>query len=260
MYPFAKGRENELKRALARMSIEGANAIREVEPEARMVHVDPMIHAVPPSDRPDLADEARDEAYREAYEGFDMLSGRLAPELGGSPEILDIVGVNAYHYSQVQLGEDKKREILGPRDPRRKPLSELLRFAWDRYRRPIIIGETSGYQDRRAEWLRMTMEESLKALNAGVDLHGVCLYPFVDVPDWFNQEWAKIGIYDVADKASFERVPCDPYIAELRRWQKLLDQPENVEPDGYGQRWGRVQLAEVRSYAAEWAKQSSATA
>ena len=97
------------------------------------------------------------------------------------------------------------------------------------------------------------MEECFKALNAGVDLHGVCLYPFVDVPDWWSQKWAKIGIYDVADKDSFERVPCDAYIEELRRWQKLLDQPENVEPDGYGHRWGRVQLAEVRRYAAEWA-------
>ena len=60
--PFAKGREDELKRAMSRMAIEGAKAIREVEPGARMVHVDPIIHAVPPPDRPDLADEARDEA------------------------------------------------------------------------------------------------------------------------------------------------------------------------------------------------------
>ena len=253
MYPFAKGREDELKRALAGMAIAGAKAIRDVYADARMVHVDPIIHAVPPPDRPDLADEARDEAYREAYEGWDMLYGRLAPELGGSPEILDIVGVNAYHYSQVQLGQNKERVILGPRDPRRKPLSELLQFAWARYNRPIIIGETSGFQDNRAEWLRMTVEESLKAINAGVDLHGICLYPFVDLPDWFNQKWAKIGIYDVADRSSFERVPYDPYIAELRRWQKLLDQPENVEPDGYGHQWGRVQLSEVRDYAKRWA-------
>ena len=258
MSPFAKGREDELKRALAHMAIDGAKAIREVEPAVRMVHVDPIIHAVPPPDRPDLADEAEDEEHREAYEGWDMLAGRLAPELGGSPEILDIVGVNAYHYSQVQLGQDKKREILGPRDPRRKPLSELLQYAWNRYRRPIIIGETSGFQENRAEWLRMTMEESLKALNAGADLHGVCLYPFVDVPDWWTQKWAKIGIYDVADNRSFERVPCNAYIDELRRWQKLLNQPENVEPDGYGHRWGRVQLEEVRRYAAKWAEDVAA--
>ena len=259
MYPFAKGREDELKRALTAMAIAGAKAIREVEPEARMVHVDPIVHAVPAPDRPDLADEARDEEHRKAMEGWDMLAGRVAPELGGSPEILDIVGVNVYHYSQVQLGADNKRETLGPRDPRRKPLSELLQFAWDRYRRPIIIGETSGFQENRAEWLRMTMEESLKAINEGVELHGVCLYPFIDVPDWWSQKWAKIGIYDVADKESFDRLPCDAYIQELRRWQKLLDQPENVEPDGYGHRWGRVQLEEVRRYAAEWEKKSSET-
>ena len=258
MYPFAKGREDELNRAMCRMSIEGAKAIREVEAGARMVHVDPIVHAVPPPDRPDLADEARDEEHREAFEAWDMLAGRLAPELGGSPDILDIVGVNIYHYSQVQLDADKKREILGPRDPRRKPLNELLQFAWDRYHRPIIIGETSGFQDNRAEWLRMTMEECLKALNAGVDLHGVCLYPFVDVPDWWTQKWARIGIYDVADKDRFERVPYAPYIDELRRWQKLLDQPENVEPGGYGGEWGRVQLSEVKRYAAEWAKQPAA--
>jgi beta-glucosidase/6-phospho-beta-glucosidase/beta-galactosidase len=251
MYPFAKGRYDELKRALCRMAIAGVKAIHEVEPEARMVHVDPLIHAVPPPDRPDLADEARDEEYREAYEAWDMLHGRLHPELGGAPDVLDIVGVNVYNFSQAQLNADKSREVLGPRDPRRRPLSESLKVAWERYGRPIIIGETSGYQDKRAEWLRMTMEESMKALNAGIDLQGACLYPFVDIPDWQTQKWAKIGIYDIEDAESCERIPCDDYIRELRRWQKLLDQPENVEPDGYGHQWGRVQLDEVRRYAAQ---------
>lgn len=256
MYPFAKGREAELKRALARMAIEGAKAIRDVDSGARLVHVDPIVHAVPPADRPDLAEQAREEE-RQAFEAWDMLCGRVAPELGGSPEILDIVGLNVYHYSQVQLGADKKREVLGPRDPRRKPLGELLQTAWKRYDRPVIIGETSGFQDNRAEWLQMTMEESLKALNAGVDLHGVCLYPVVDLPDWWTQKWAKIGIYDVADNDRLERIPCDPYIRELRHWQQLLDQPENVEPDGYGHDWGRVQLDEVRRFAARWAGQEA---
>jgi hypothetical protein len=128
----------------------------------------------------------------------------------------------------------------------------LLKYAWDRYHRPIIIGETSGHQDKRAEWLRMTMEESMKALNSGVDLQGVCLYPFVDIPDWQTQEWAKIGIYDIEDRESCERIPCEAYIDELRRWQKLLDQPEHVEPDGFGNQWGRVQLSEVHKHAREW--------
>lgn len=252
MFPFAKGRNMELKRALCAMSIEGAKAIRETLPDARMVHVDPIIHAVPPPDRPDLADEAWDHAYDEAYEAWDMLYGRMNPELGGAPEILDIVGVNIYNFSQAQLNADRSREVLGPRDPRRKPLGELLKYAWDRYHRPIIIGETSGHQDQRAEWLQMTMEESMKALNSGIDLHGVCLYPCVDIPDWQTDEWARIGIFDIEDRETCERIPCDSYIQELRRWQKKLDQPGEIDGDAFGQKWGRVQLEEVRQHAEEW--------
>ena len=253
MYPFAKGKNAEMKRALCQMAIRGAKAIREVDPGARMVHVDPIIHAVPPQDRPDLADEARQHAYEEAYEAWDMLCGTRHPELGGAPEILDVVGVNVYHFSQAQMNEDKSREVLGPRDPRRKPLGDLLLYAWERYHRPLIIGETSGYQDKRAEWLTMTMEESLRALNSGVDLQGICLYPCVDIPDWNSGEFARIGIYDLQDTDACERLPCDPYIAELRRWQQILDHPEQVEPDAL-QRGGlgTVQLAEVRRHAREW--------
>ncbi|MCC2667939.1 MAG: b-glycosidase [Armatimonadetes bacterium] len=256
MFPFAKGRYDEFKRALCRMAIEGSKAIREVIPDARMVHVDPIIHAVPPADRPDMADEAYREAYDKAYEAWDMLYGRLNPELGGSPEILDIVGVNCYHFSQAQMNADQSREVLGPRDPRRKPLSELLLYAWERYHRPIIIGETSGFQDHRDEWLRMTMEESMKAILSGVDLQGVCLFPCVDMPDWNSGEWAKIGMFDVPDHSTCERCACDPYIQELKRWIQLLDQPEQVDPDALGHEFGRVDLAEVRKHAEEWERQT----
>ncbi|MFN3652008.1 MAG: b-glycosidase [Armatimonadota bacterium] len=252
MYPFARGRYQELKRALCRLDIAGVKAIREVCPEARMVHVDPIIHHAPPEDRPDLSDEAYHKAYDEAYEAWDILYGGLYPELGGAPEILDIVGVNVYHFSQAEQDARGNREILAPRDPRRKPLSELLLYAWERYRRPIIIGETSGYQDRRAEWLRMTMEESFKALNGGVDLHGVCLYPCVDIPDWNTGEWAQIGLFDVTDRDTLERCPCDPYIEELRRWQQLLSHPEQVDPETLRHCDARVELDEVHRHASEW--------
>lgn len=259
MYPFAKGRYDEFKRALCRMAIEGAKAIREVDPEARMVHVDPLIYAVPPPDRPDLADEAWHETYDKAFEAWDMLYGRLAPELGGSPEILDIVGVNVYNFSQAQMNADGSRAVLGPRDPRRKPLSEMLKVAWERYHRPVIIGETSGHQDHRAEWLRMVMEESLFAMNDGVDLQGICLFPCVDMPDWQSGEWAQIGMFDIADNETFERKPCDAYIEELRRWQHALDRPESVEPDSTHSGVGRVQLPEVRAAAKKWEEEHHTT-
>jgi hypothetical protein len=246
-----------MKRALCAMAIAGVKAVREVDRDSRMVHVDPLIHAVPPPDRPDLADEAARHAYEQAYEGWDMLYGRMHPELGGSPEILDIVGVNVYHFSQAMMKADGSREVLGPRDPRRKHLGELLLYAWERYHRPIIIGETSGYQDKRAEWLRMVMEESMRALNSGIDLQGVCLYPCVDIQDWQSGEWAKIGIFDLEDTERCERVPCEDYIAELRHWQHVLDRPEHVEPDGEGRARGKVELDEVRRHAREWEDSTS---
>jgi hypothetical protein len=221
------------------------------------VHVDPIVHAVPPEDRPDLADEAWAQAYEQAYEAWDMLAGKTHPELGGTPEILDVVGVNVYHFSQAQLNADKSRDVLGPRDPRRKPLGEMLLFAWERYHRPLVIGETSGYQDRRAEWLTMTVEESLRALNSGVDLQGICLYPCVDIADWNSGELARIGIYDLKDTQRHERVPCAAYIEELRRWERLLDHPEAIEPDALERGGlGTVQLAEVRRHAREWEARS----
>ncbi|HEU4754737.1 MAG TPA: hypothetical protein VFU47_16635, partial [Armatimonadota bacterium] len=172
-----------------------------------------------------------------------------------SPEILDIVGVNVYNFSQAEVALGT-REILAPNDPRRKPLSEMLVYAWERYRRPLIIGETSGWQDHRAEWLRQTMQECMKALVSGVDLQGVCLYPCVDIPDWNTGEWAQIGIFELADRDTLERCPCDEYITELRRWQEILDRPQNIEPDAAPGGLGRVDLTEVRRYAEKWAAEN----
>jgi beta-glucosidase/6-phospho-beta-glucosidase/beta-galactosidase len=252
-YPYARGRYDAMKTALCRMAIEGVKAIRQVIPDARMVHVDPIIHEIPAPGHPELEQQAWEDAYDKAYEAWDMLYGRLRPELGGTPEILDIVGVNVYAFCEAQINADGSREALSPRDPRRKPLSDMLMYAWERYHRPIIIGETSGSQDGRAEWLRMVMQESLKALNSGIDLQGICLYPCVDIQDWNTGKLAQIGIYDLKDSEHCERVPCQNYVDELRRWEKILDHPDDIEADTLSRSGlGTVQLSEVRECARKW--------
>jgi len=54
--PFRTSREDRfrLRLALCKAAIAGVKAIREVYPEARMVHVDPLVQVVAPRDRPDL--------------------------------------------------------------------------------------------------------------------------------------------------------------------------------------------------------------
>jgi hypothetical protein len=80
----------------------------------------------------------------------------------------------------------------------------------------------------------------------------------VDVPDWHTGKLARIGIFDLKDAKTCERMPCDPYIDELHRWQQTLDQPEHIEPESEGRQWGSVQLAEVKRYAREWEGRVSA--
>ena len=234
--PYRQGKvqRDALRLALCRAAIAGVQAIREVDPEARMIHVDPLIHVVPPKDRPDLADEAMRETDEDTFIAWDVLAGKQHPEFGGSPEILDIVGVNCYAFGQMEFNEQGPHTAIGPRDERIRPLGDLLGVAWERYRRPMIIGETSGLGEGRPAWLKDVMEESLAAVAQGIDLHGVCLFPAVDMPNWHTGEWLHNGICDLQmQDGDLKRVPYEPYVQELRRWQKLLNRVTELDEDPF---------------------------
>ncbi|MBD2153419.1 b-glycosidase [Leptolyngbya sp. FACHB-16] len=232
--PYKKTREDRFRfrLALCRAAIAGVNAIRAVIPDARMIHIDPLVQVVAPRDRPDLVEAAHHETYEDTFLAWDILYGKAHPELGGSPEILDIVGANNYSFGQMEYRESGPHKALDPDDDRIKPLCELMSWVWERYHRPMIIGETSGMEGGRDEWLRDVMEESLAAVNAGIDLHGICLFPAVDMPDWHTGKWLHNGICDlVEDGEHLHRVPHEPYVAELRRWQRELNRVTTVDTD-----------------------------
>jgi beta-glucosidase/6-phospho-beta-glucosidase/beta-galactosidase len=234
--PYRKGKANRdrLRLALCRAAIAATKRIREVDPDARMVHIDPLIQVVAPRDRPDLADAARHETYEDTFVAWDVLAGRQHPELGGSPDVLDIVGVNCYSFGQMEYREHGPHAALAPDDDRIKPLCDLLKIPWERYGRPMIIGETSGLRQGRSAWLKDVMEESLAAVDQGIDLHGICLFPAVDMPDWHTGEWLHNGIADLVDEdGDLRRVPHEPYVAELRRWQQLLNRVTALDEDPF---------------------------
>ncbi len=227
-------KRQELRLALCRADIAAVKAIRNVDPEARMVHIDPLILVVPPRDRPDLADEAEHETFDDTFYAWDVIAGRRHPELGGSPEVLDIVGVNCYSFGQMEYREQGPHASLAPHDERIRPLGDLLAYAWERYRRPMIVGETSGLGEGRPDWLCDIVEESLAAVLRGIDLHGVCLFPAVDMPNWHTGEWLHNGLCDlVEDEGRLKRVPFQPYIDELRRWQKRLNRVTELDEDPF---------------------------
>jgi beta-glucosidase/6-phospho-beta-glucosidase/beta-galactosidase len=218
--------------ALCEASIAAVNAIREVDPNARMVHIDPLVHVVAPRDRPDLVERARQETYDDTFVAWDVIAGKRHPEFGGSPETLDIVGVNCYSFGQMEFREHGPHAALGATDDRIESLCDMLEYAWNRYRRPMIIAETSGLGKGRPAWLKDVTEETLAAIDRGADFHGICLFPAVDMPNWHTGEWLHNGICDLIDDGGpLRRAQYGPYVDELRRWQKLFNRVTELDED-----------------------------
>lgn len=221
--PHATGRGWELKVALAQAAIAGVDAIRAAIPQARIVNVDPLCRVVPPSDRPDLAEEADHFNDRLVFQSWDMLYGTLLPELGGSPAHLDIVGINYYWTNQWELkGPADSEGIFRPLDdgdPRRQPLDALVRKVWRRYGREVIITETSHVGDNRGPWMREVVRASEKLLIEGAPLRGVCLYPILGMPEWHDRDiWTQMGLWDPVchRDPSAGRLVCAPMLDALK--------------------------------------------
>ncbi|HSK76234.1 MAG TPA: beta-glucosidase [Thermoanaerobaculia bacterium] len=214
--PCTTGRGFELKTQLVRASLAAIDAVRSVDPRARILHADPAVHIVPDPERPEEREEA--EGYQEAqFQAWDMIAGRLWPQLGGDERYLDVVGVNYYPYNQwVYKGPSLSRD-----DPRYRPFRDILADAWERYGRPILIAETGAEEDLRAPWLRYVSEEARAARRAGVPVHGICLYPILDYPGWDDDRHCRTGLWGFPDAAGGREV-CLPLAQELARQQELL--------------------------------------
>lgn len=214
----------EGKRQLIRATIAGCKAIWEVNPNARILQCDPLIHVIAPTERPDWAAQAAH--WRESqFEGLDMLCGRSEPELGGDPRYMDLVGVNYYHSNQWESGTNM-RLWWHLDDPRRMPLHQLLEELYQRYRKPVLLAETSHVGSGRGVWIREMAEQAALALQNGVDFRGICPYPIIDRPDWEDENfWHHSGLWDV-DRTGpdpLARVLEPVYAAALHQAQRLTD-------------------------------------
>lgn len=239
-------RSYELKRQLVLAALRGTEAIWSVDPRARIIHTDPLIHIVAneAATEADHVEQARlaQQHIEYSFEAWDMLSGKLEPGLGGSPRHLDLLGLNYYHDNQWVHGTNE-RLPWHLQDTRRTSFSELAAKVWKRYERPIFIAETSHVGEGRGAWLDDIAAEIIKCEQQGVPIEGVCLYPIIDRPDWENPDhWHKSGLWDVInvtppslayeqaitlkndalEKLNFQRVLNEPYANRLRYWQSIF--------------------------------------
>jgi hypothetical protein len=226
--PFAKGRGPELKTQLVRATIAAIDAVREVDPGARICHAEPIIHIAADPDHPEEAQAA--EAYRQSqFQSWDMIGGRMCPELGGRPEYLDVLGVNYYSNNQwihqdphIPPSRRRKDVLLPPSHPLHRPVREMVTEVYERYRRPMFIAETGIEGDARPAWLRYIGQEARAAAAAGVPLEGLCLYPIIDYPGWGDDRHCHTGLWDYAD-ANGEREVYEPLAEELVHQQRLWE-------------------------------------
>lgn len=221
--PHTYGRGWELKICLMRAAISGIDAIRAACPEARIVNVDSLCRVVAPREQPELQREAEEFNQVSVFQGWDMLCGRLLPELGGSREHLDIVGINYYWTNQWEL--HRAGLPLDDRDERRWPLRRLVRNVWERYGAEMLITETSHVEEMRPVWLRELASEAEALLMDGLPLRGICLYPILGMPEWHAQhEWTRMGLWDLELKGeTLHRVLCEPMAEALREAQMRLE-------------------------------------
>jgi len=226
--PFAKGRGPELKAQLVRAAIAAVEAVREVDPSARITLAEPIIYIAPDPSDPEEAPAA--EAYRQAqFQAWDMISGKLNPELGGRPEYLDVIGVNYYSNNQwihqdPNLPRSRRRKdvLLPPSHPLHRPVREMLREVYDRYQRPVFIAETGIEGDARPSWLRYIGQEARAAAVSGVELEGLCLYPIIDYPGWGDDRHCHTGLWGYPDDEG-QRPIYEPLAVELAHQQQLWE-------------------------------------
>lgn len=192
--PHTKNRGHELKRNLVRAAAASSEVLLREMPNVRLISPEPVIHIVGDPGLP--GDEIEAARYTEAqFQAWDMVSGRMAPELGGKPEYLDILGLNFYERNQwVHNSKPLARD-----DPRYRPFRDLLAAVWQRYNRPMFVSETGTEDCRRAGWFNYICEEVAAAHARGVPVHGICLYPILNHPGWEDDRHCHNGLFDYAD-------------------------------------------------------------
>ena len=205
-----------IKRRLIQAAVAAAHAMEDVCPGRRFFWAEPLIHVAPHDLRRETVRRA--EANRQSqFEVYDMLMGFAAPDLGGHPEMVDAIGLNFYPHNQwyfegptIPMGQHEYR-----------PLRDMLMEVWKRYSRPLFIAETGAEGTARPAWLHYVCDEVRAAMDEGVPIEAICIYPITEYPGWDNGRHAKVGLLGYADRNG-EREVFEPLLEEIERQKELF--------------------------------------
>ena len=217
--PFAVNCGWDMKYHLCKAALVGIRVFREADPNCRIVMVEPLIkiHA--------LHEHDNNHVYhlnQHQFQAMDIIGGRMCPELGGREEYLDILGFNYYWNSQWEHGQPEGSLPWPETDTRRTSIATLLDMAYQRYKKPIFLSETGHFGEGRALWIEEITDECIAAVNNGVELLGMCIYPVIDRPDWDNLHvYHDCGIWDMDEHKN--RIPHADSIDAILDGQKRIN-------------------------------------
>ena len=178
--PATRRKGSRLKRQLAAGAIAATKAIKKIDGEARVICAEPVIQVTPGSGDADEVTDAEN-ARLSQFDAVDMLLGKTAPELGGAPGLIDLIGLNYYPDNQWYFNGGSGGFIpMGHYAYR--PLREILGEVHERYGKPLLIAETGAEGTARAAWLHYVGSEVAAALRRGVPMEGMCIYPILRLP------------------------------------------------------------------------------
>jgi|GEM_PF-237607 len=224
--PYCRNMGWDVKYQLMKAYIEGIKALKLVDAGVLILTTEPLVNIVPPLEAtPAEAEEAR-VAHLQQYQSLDILTGAICPELGGSADLVDLLGFNFYYNNQWLTNFEYFLPWLNEEpDPRWRPLHQLLEEAYLRYEKPLVLTETSHPGEDRPAWISFIAEQCETLLQKDFPLYGVCLYPIIDRPDWDNLScWHHSGLWDrAADTGeTASRILNVPYAEALMAAQILL--------------------------------------
>lgn len=246
--PYMKGDRGyiRLMLQLAKGIVRSVQAIKEIDPESVMVHVEAT--GLTRTVREDLTPLAAEEEHR-GYLCFDLISGRLTHDHllfswlvrnGASPDSLeelqnnkisiDILGLNFYpQWSTKQLYIDKRGRIAFREvEPEGEGFAELIRKYHDRYQVPVMITETSavGSDEIRERWLDSSVSVVKNLRGEGVPVVGYTWFPLFTMIDWryrFSDEplenfYLELGLYNLNRNGKATRWLESPLVAKMKNY------------------------------------------
>jgi beta-glucosidase/6-phospho-beta-glucosidase/beta-galactosidase len=209
--PYVKFAGWEIKYALCKAAISGIKMIKSLCPEALISMVEPMVYIHADEDSC-LEDIQQQNDYQ--FQAIEMITGRICPELGGEQELIDLIGINYYWNCQWK---PKGGTLLWPEvHKERIPIDEMIVHMDQKYSKPIWISETGHIGIGRAEWLNEMTEAVIACSKKGVTIHGLCLYPVIDRPNWDDlNDYHNCGIWDLDEQKN--RIPFAELIQEIQK-------------------------------------------